>query len=224
MLGQTLKHYRILEQVGAGGMGVVFRAHDEQLDRDVAVKVLPPGTLADETASRRFHREALALAKLNHPNVATVHEFSHESGVNFLVTEYIPGLGLDAKIAGRPLAQREVIAFGIQLTDGLAAAHECNLVHRDLKPANIRIMPNGRLKIIDFGLALPAEPGADSALTATMTSSQEVTGTLPYMAPEQLRGLQTDVSSDIWAAGTVLYEMATGQRPFREPNGPLLID
>src|SRR5437867_2033755 len=118
-IGQVLKHYRILEQIGAGGMGVVYRAHDEELDRDVAIKVLPPGTLADDSAGRRFRKEALSLARLNHPNVATVHEFSSDQGVDFLVTEYIPGLGLDARIAGRALPVSEIMNVGIQLAQGL---------------------------------------------------------------------------------------------------------
>jgi len=224
MVGQVLKHYRILEQIGAGGMGVVYRAHDEELDRDVAIKVLPPGTLADDSAGRRFRKEALSLARLNHPNVATVHEFSSAQGVDFLVTEYIPGLGLDARIAGRALPVPEIMNLGIQLAQGLAAAHQQNLVHRDLKPANIRITPDGRLKILDFGLARLSSSANDQGMTATLTKSQEITGTLPYMAPEQLRGEPTDTSSDIWSTGVVLYEAATGTLPFRQGNGPLLIN
>ncbi len=224
MLAQTLKHYRILEQIGAGGMGVVYRAHDEELDRDVAIKVLPPGTVANDSAGRRFRNEALSLAKLNHPNVATVHEFSTENGVDFLVTEYIPGVGLDAKIAGRPMQAKEVVALGIQLAQGLAAAHEKHLVHHDLKPANLRITPEGRLKILDFGLAQLAHPISDLTGPTATTTSPETIGTLPYMAPEQLKGEKTGVSSDIWSTGVVLYEMATGLLPFRENNGPLMID
>jgi len=223
MIARTLKHYRILEQIGAGGMGVVYRAHDEELDRDVAIKVLPPGAVAEDSAGRRFRQEALSLAKLNHPNVATVHEFSSQEGVDFLVTEYIPGLGLDAKIAGRPLPMKEVIALGIQLAQGLAAAHDKHLVHHDLKPGNLRITPDGLLKILDFGLAQLAHP-EDPGHAATATTSQGTIGTLPYMAPEQLRGEKAGASSDIWSAGVVLYEMATGLLPFREANGPLLID
>jgi len=224
MLGQSLKHYRIIEQIGAGGMGVVYRAHDEQLDRDVAIKVLPPGTVANDSAGRRFRNEALSLAKLNHPNVATVHEFSSQDGVDFLVTEYIPGVGLDAKIAGRPLPVKEVIAFGIQLAQGLAAAHEKNLVHHDLKPANLRITPEGRLKILDFGIAQLVHPLSDITGPSATTTSPETIGTVPYMAPEQLRGEKTGVSGDIWSTGVVLYEMATGLLPFNENNGPLMID
>ncbi len=223
MIGRTLGHYLIVEQIGAGGMGVVYRAHDQDLDRDVALKVLPAGMLADEAARRRFRKEALSLAKLNHPNVATVHEFGNHDGVDFLVTEYIPGISLDSKIAGRPLDAKEVLRLGAQLAQGLAAAHEQGVVHRDLKPANVRITPDGWLKILDFGLAQLALPDASSALTVTKTGTPETTGTLPYMPPEQLRGEKTDARSDIWAAGAVLYEMCTGRRPFPETNNALLI-
>ncbi len=224
MLNQTLSHYRIVEQIGAGGMGVVYRARDEQLERDVAIKVLPPGALADDLARKRFRKEALSLARLNHPNIATVHEFGSQGDVDFLVTEYIPGLTLDAKLARGPLSTKEVIDLGLQLMQGLAAAHEQGLVHRDLKPANLRLTPDGRLKILDFGLAQLTPHPSEQGQTVTLTKSQEVTGTLPYMAPEQLRGEVTDARSDIWSAGAVLYEMACGKRPFVQSNQPLLIN
>ena len=223
-IGQVLGHYRLLELIGAGGMGVVYRAHDEQLDRDVALKVLPAGTLADEASRSRFRKEALALAKLNHPNVATVHEFGSQNGIDFLVTEYIAGITLDAKLTSGALPQAQVISFGIQLAQGLAAAHDQGVIHRDLKPGNLRLTPDGRLKILDFGLARLVEPEGGIAITATLTQSQEVTGTLPYMAPEQLRDERVDARSDIWAAGTVLYEMSTARRPFPQTQGPRLID
>src|SRR5277367_1506255 len=224
MIGQTLSHYRIEEKIGAGGMGVVYRAHDEQLDRDVAIKVLPPGSLGDEAAHKRFRKEALSLARLNHPNIATVHEFGSQRGVDFLVTEYIPGTTLDAKLARGALPPKEVIALGRQLTEGLAAAHDQGIVHRDLKPGNLRLTPDGRLKILDFGLAQFAPRASEAGKTVTLTDSQQVTGTLPYMAPEQLRGEPTDLRGDIWAAGAVLYEMASGRRPFPQANHPLLIN
>jgi eukaryotic-like serine/threonine-protein kinase len=224
MIGRTISHYRIEEQIGAGGMGVVYRAHDEQLERDVAIKVLPPGTLLDENARRRFRKEALSLAKLNHPNIATVHEFGTEGRTDFLVTEYIAGLTLDAKLAGRALPAKDVLDLGKQLVQGLAAAHEQGIVHRDLKPGNLRLTPDGRLKILDFGLAQFMAHASELGMTVTLTQSQAVTGTLPYMAPEQLRGEPADARTDIWAVGAVLYEMATGKLPFRENNGPLLID
>src|SRR3989442_6887560 len=214
LVGQILGHYRILEQIGAGGMGVVYRAHDEQLERDVAVKVLPVGTLADEVARKRFRKEALALAKLNHPNIATIFEFGSQGTTDYLVTEYISGQTLDAKLVTGALSEKEVVGLGIQLAQGLSAAHEHGVVHRDLKPANLRLTPDGRLKILDFGLAHLVPHGSELGLTATLTKTQEVSGTLPYMSPEQLRGGMADARTDIWAAGAVLYEMATAHRPF----------
>ena len=131
LVGQTLGHYCIVEKIGAGGMGEVFRAHDQHLDRDVAIKVLPPGTLGDESAHKRFHKEALALSKLNHPNIATIHDFDTQRGVDFLVMEYIPGIMLSEKLAARLLPEKEVISLGTQLAEGLSAAHERGVVHRD---------------------------------------------------------------------------------------------
>lgn len=148
-----LSHYRLIERIGAGGMGIVYRAHDEQLDRDVAIKVLPRGSLTDEVARKRFRKEALALARLNHPNVATVHEFGTDDGVDFLVTEYIAGMTMDAKLAAGALPPSEVFRLGLQLAQGLSAAHQQGIVHRDLKPGNLRLTTDGRLKILDFGLA-----------------------------------------------------------------------
>jgi eukaryotic-like serine/threonine-protein kinase len=223
MIGDRLSHYRLLEKIGTGGMGVVYRAHDEQLERDVALKVLSAGMLADEGARKRFRKEALALAKLNHPNVAMVFEFGSEGGLDYLVTEYIPGVTLDAKISHNPLSLKEIIDLGTQLAQGLAAAHQQGIVHRDLKPGNLRLTPDGRLKILDFGLAELAPKASDLGLTLTVTQSTDVTGTVPYMAPEQLRAEPVDFRSDIWSAGAVLYEMATGRRPFAQSNGPLLM-
>jgi eukaryotic-like serine/threonine-protein kinase len=224
MIGKTISRYRILEQVGAGGMGVVYRAHDEQLERDVAIKVLPPGMLADAAARRRFRKEALSLARVNFPSIATIHEFGSEDDVDFLVTEYIPGTTLDTKLHGGGLPQQEVVQLGIQLAQGLAAAHQHGIVHRDLKPGNLRITPDGRLKILDFGLAQFAPQVSELAQTVTLTKSAELTGTLPYMAPEQLKGEPADPRSDLWAAGAVLYEMTTGKRPFPQNNSALLIN
>jgi tetratricopeptide (TPR) repeat protein len=224
MFPNKLSHYRIEEQIGAGGMGVVYRAHDEQLERDVGIKVLPAGSLADDGVRKRFRKEALALAKLNHPNIATVHEFGTDSNTDFLVTEYIAGITLDSRLAEGALAPQEVIRLGIQLTQGLSAAHAQGIVHRDLKPANLRLTPDGRLKILDFGLAQLMPRVSDLSATATETQSHEVSGTLPYMAPEQLRGDKANASNDIWSTGAVLYEMATGKRPFPQTNPSLLID
>jgi serine/threonine protein kinase/tetratricopeptide (TPR) repeat protein len=224
LVGHILGHYRILEQIGAGGMGVVYKAHDEQLDRNVAVKVLPAGLLADESARKRFRKEALALAKLNHPNIETVHEFGSQDGVDFLVTEYIPGITLDAKLPSSPLPEKEIKELGMQLAEGLSAAHDHGVIHGDLKPGNLRRTPDHRLKVLDFGLAQLVEPPGESNSTASLTQSHEVRGTLPYMAPEQLQGRKADPRIDIWALGAVLYEMATGLRPFREKLATRLAD
>ncbi len=225
MIGQRLSHYTIVEKIGAGGMGVVYRAHDEQLDRDVAIKVLPRRSLEDEIARKRFRKEALALGRLNHPNVATVHEFGTQDGTDFLVTEYIPGITLDVKLVRGPLPPAEVVRLGVQLASGLAAAHQQGIVHRDLKPGNLRLTTDGRLKILDFGLAQLRSHANDQGQTATMTQSQDSSGgTLPYMSPEQLSGEVADARSDIWAAGAVLYEMSTGKRPFQQTVPALVIN
>ncbi len=213
-VGINLGHYRIADKIGAGGMGEVYRAHDEHLARDVAIKVLPAGTLSDQSARRHFRNEALALSKLNHPGIATIYDFDTQDGVDFLVMEYIPGITLSEKLAGRPLAEKEVIALGVQLAEALAAAHAEGVVHRDLKPGNLRVTGDGRLKILDFGLAKLWLPVMPSAATESIDQTLAMAGTLPYMAPEQLLGQDADARTDIHAAGAVLYEMATGQRPF----------
>ena len=214
MVSQLLARYTILEKIGAGGMGVVYRAHDEQLSRDVAIKVLPSEALADDAARKRFRKEALALAKLNHPNIETVHDFGSDEGLDFLVTEYVPGVTLHAKLAAGCLPERQVLSLGVQLAEGLKAAHEEGVVHHDLKPSNLRVRPDGRLKILDFGLAMLLPHGEPSEETVSHCDTSVGGGTLPYMAPEQLRGETVDGRTDIWAAGVVLYEMATGRRPF----------
>jgi len=220
----TLSHYRILEQIGAGGMGVVYRAHDERLDRDVALKVLPPGTVVESAAHKRFRKEALMLSKLNHANIATVHDFDTEDGTDFLVEEFIDGLSLDAMIGAGPLSETEINNLGSQLAEGLAAAHDHGVIHRDLKPANLRITSEARLKILDFGLAdiLRGELTPD-AVTLSQSETRAIVGTLPYMAPEQLLKRTFDVRTDIWAAGCVLFEMATARRPFLG-SGPALTE
>ena len=214
-VGQVLGHYRIVEQIGAGGMGVVYRAHDEQLDRDVALKVLPTGTLADDAARKQFRKEALALAKLSHPNIATVFEFSSQGGVDFLAMELIPGKPLSERLHGVAMPQPEIVRLATQLAEGLAAAHDQGVIHRDLKPANLFVTPDGRLKILDFGLAKHSPTASAADVTRSLTvDTSTVSGTVPYMSPEQLRGLPVDPRSDIYAAGAVLHEMATGRRAF----------
>ncbi|HYA61973.1 MAG TPA: protein kinase [Candidatus Sulfotelmatobacter sp.] len=222
-IGVELSHYRILEEIGGGGMGVVYRARDAHLDREVAVKVLSPGTITDEAARKRLRKEALTLSKLNHPNIATVYDFDTQRGVDFLVMEYIPGITLSERLAAGPLPEKEVVRLGVQLSDGLAAAHERGVVHRDLKPGNLRLTSDGRLKILDFGIAKLWRPLTETAATESSLRSHSISGTFPYMAPEQLAGEEADARTDIHGAGFVLYEMATGQRPFAEvQSGQLL--
>jgi tetratricopeptide (TPR) repeat protein len=215
MIGQKLQHYLILSQLGAGGMGVVYCALDEELDRKVALKVLSAGMLADEAARKQFRKEALALGKLNHPNIETVYAFSSQDGLDFLAMELMSGVPLNQKLKDGPLSEREVVRFGVQMCDGLAAAHEQGVIHRDLKPSNLFITAENRLKILDFGLAILLHPTETGDITRSITEVPgRVEGTLPYMSPEQLRGEPTDACSDIYSAAAVLYEMSVGSRPF----------
>jgi eukaryotic-like serine/threonine-protein kinase len=222
-VGETLGRYRIVEKIGEGGMGEVYRARDEHLARDVAIKVLPPGTLIEESARKHFHKEARILSQLNHPNIATIHDFDTQQDVDFLVMEYIPGITLSEKVSAGPLPEKQIITLGAQLAEGLSAAHEHGVVHRDLKPGNLRVTHDGRLKILDFGLAKLWRPVTDSAPTESFSETHTMAGTLPYMAPEQLQDGAIDARTDIHAAGSVLYEMATGQRPFSDVEGSQLI-
>ncbi len=224
MIGRRLAHYRVLEQIGAGGMGVVYRARDQHLERDVALKVLPPGALADEIARARFRREALSLSRLNHPNIEAVYDFDTQEGMDFLILEYVPGVTLSDRLDKGPLPPSEIVALGRQLADALAAAHARGVVHRDLKPHNLRVTPEGCLKVLDFGLARLLEPLDSAAPTRTALETRGQAGTPPYMAPEQLRGEPADARTDIYGAGAVLYEMATGRRPFGEASGAVLSD
>ncbi len=214
MIGQTLGHCRILEKIGTGGMGEVYRAEDLHLARDVAIKVLPAGTLADEQARRRFRKEAEALSKLNHPNIQTVHDFDTQGDVDFLVVELVPGPTLAEKLAAGALPEKEIASLGVQIAAALEEAHERGVVHCDLKPGNIKVTPKGQVKVLDFGIAKLLKPFSAIATTESFTETQAVAGTLPYMAPEQLRGEAVDARADIWAAGVVLYEIGTARRPF----------
>jgi serine/threonine protein kinase/tetratricopeptide (TPR) repeat protein len=224
MIGHILGHYLIVEKIGAGGMGEVYRAHDNQLDRDVALKVLPAGTLSDEAARKQFRKEALALAKLNHPNVETVHEFNAQDGVDFLAMELIQGSSLREKLQEGPLQEKQIILLGMQLAEGLAAAHDQRIVHRDLKPGNLMITSDGRLKILDFGLARLLQTAQNVDVTVSVaTTTGVISGTVPYMSPEQLRGLPVDPRSDVYSAGVVLYEMAAGLRPFPQTQSAELM-
>ncbi len=216
MIGRTLGQYRIIEKIGAGGMGVVYRARDERLERDVALKVLPAGALADGEMQKRFRGEALALSKLNHPNVAVIHDFNTEGGVDFLAMEYIQGRTLEETSRARTLPEKEVLEVGRQVAEALEAAHEQGLIHRDLKPGNIMITTKGLVKVLDFGLAKLLRPQGPSNKTLTLQASLALTGTLPYMAPEQLEGRDVDERTDIHALGAILYELAAGRRPFAQ--------
>ena len=216
MLGWTLGHYRIVEKIGAGGMGEVYRAHDEHLGRDVAVKVLPAGTLQDEHARKRFRKEAEALSKLNDPHIATIFDFDTQDGTDFLVMEYVAGATLSQKLKAGRLPETEVAKLGTQIAEALEEAHAQNIVHRDLKPGNVMVTPKGQVKVLDFGLAKLLRPVSATATTESFTETQSVAGTVPYMPPEQLRGQAVDARSDLYSFGVVLYEMATGRLPFEE--------
>jgi len=205
-------------------MGVVYRAHDARLERDVAVKVLPAGALVDEASRRRFRQEALALAKLSHPNICVIHDFDTQEGVDFLTMEYVAGQSLAQKLVSGPLPEKEVMSLGVQIAAALEEAHDRGIVHRDLKPGNILITPKGQAKVLDFGLAQLLKPQADLAATQTFTETRGLSGTLPYMAPEQLRGETSDARADIYALGCVFYEMAAGRRAFPEDSAPQLTD
>jgi len=202
LAGQTLGHYRIVEQIGAGGMGVVYRAHDESLDRDVAIKVLHEAVAQDADRLSRFEREAKAVAKLNHPNILAIHGFGTDQGVTYAVTELLDGQDLRPSIPHAGMPWQKVVEIGAAIADGLAAAHGKGIVHRDLKPDNVFITSDGRVKILDFGLAQVKVP------------VDTVMGTMGYMSPEQLRGETADARSDIFALGCVLYEMLSGQTAF----------
>ena len=194
-------------------MGVVYRAHDERLDRDIALKLLPPGSLADDKSRTRFKQEALALSRLNHPNIATVHDFDADDGVDFLVMEFVAGTPVDTLIRKGGLGDDEVRRIGVELANGLVALHELGIVHRDLKPGNLRLTADGRLKILDFGLARLLRSTSEN-VTALNADGPGFAGTLSYMAPEQARGEDADPRTDIYAAGAVLYELATGRELF----------
>ncbi len=220
LIGQKLGHYTVLSKLGEGGMGEVYRAHDEKLDRDVAVKVLPEDVVQDSELLERFEREARAAAAIGHPNILAIHELGSHDGRPFIVTELLDGESLRDAISRGDLTTRKTLDYGAQISEGLAAAHERGIVHRDLKPGNLFITSDGHVKILDFGLArlvqLEASVGETSeALNeATTTSPGTVMGTVGYMSPEQVRGQPTDHRSDIFTLGVVLYEMLTGLSPF----------
>src|SRR5229473_5192594 len=223
--GTRLGPYKIEAPIGVGGMGEVYRATDTRLNRDVAVKILSSRLTAEPAAKQRFEREAHTASALNDPHICTIYDVGEHDGRQFLVMELLEGRTLKQYMDGQALAVEQVLKLGIQIAAALQTAHSKGIIHRDVKPANIFVTEDGEVKVLDFGLAkllLPIDH--DATLSLTLTEPQAVLGTLPYMAPEQLRGEVTDARTDIWGVGAVLYEMITGQRPFPEDQAPLLIE
>jgi len=226
MIGRRISHYEVIEALGSGGMGVVYRAHDVTLDRDVALKVLPGDRPRSENARRRFRREAMAASALSHPNIITIYEISAEGDTDFIVMEYVRGSTLTSILKSRALSLEEALQYAIQIADALGKAHSVGVIHRDMKPGNVMVTGDGLVKILDFGLAkfnrdmLETDEGSnlDRTREVTLTQPGMVTGTVFYMSPEQARGERVDARSDIFSFGSVLFEMITGKLPFTGAN------